>query len=85
MSPLREIEKKGVNFYWDANLQNNFNSIKALVAAEVTLSYYDRSKPITIQTDYSKKGVGAILLQEGRPVHYGSKALVGIGRDFASI
>ena len=84
-SPLREIEKKGVDFYWDANLQNSFDNIKALVAADVTLSYYDRSKPIVIQTDYSKKGVGAVLLQEGRPVHYGSKALVGSERDYAPI
>ena len=51
----------------------------------MTLSFYDRTKPITIQTDYSKQGVGAVLLQDGRPVHYGSKALVGTERDFAPI
>ena len=84
-SPLREIEKKGVDFYWDVNLQSSFDNIKALVAADVTLSYYDRTKPLTIQTDYSKKGLGAVLLQEGRPVHYGSKALVGNEKDFAPI
>ena len=84
-APLRAIEKKGNDFYWDANLQNCFDNIKSLVAADVTLSYYDRSKPITIQTDYSKQGLGAVLLQDGRPVHYGSKALVGTERDFAPI
>ena len=56
-----------------------------MVASDVTLSYYDRTKPITIQTDYSKQGVGAVLLQDGKPVHYGSKALVGNERDFAPI
>ena len=84
-APLREIERKGVDFYWDVNLQNCFDNIKALVAADFTLSYYNRTKPIVIQTDWSKQGVGAVLLQEGRPVHYGSKALVGTERDFAPI
>ena len=84
-APLREIEKKGVDFYWDVNLQNSFENIKALVATDVTLSYYDRNKPVIVQTDYSKLGVGAVLLQEGRPVHYGSKALVGNEQGFAPI
>ena len=84
-APLREIEKKGVDFYWDVNLQNCFENIKELVAADVTLSYYDRSKPVKIQTDWSKQGIGAVLLQDGRPVHYGSKALVGNEQDFATI
>ena len=44
-APLREIKKKGVDFYWDVNMQNCFDNIKALVATDVTLSYYDRSKP----------------------------------------
>ena len=80
-----KLKRKGVEFYWDANLQNCFENIKALVAADVTLSYYDRNKPITIQTDWSKQGIGAVLLQDGRPVHYGSKALVGNEREFAPI
>ena len=42
-SPLRDIEKKGVDFYWDVNLQNCFYNIKTMVAADVTLSYYDRT------------------------------------------
>ena len=84
-APLREIEKKGVDFYWDVNMQNCFENIKALVATDVTLSYYDRSKPIVVQTDWSKQGIGAVLLQDGRPVHYGSKALVNNEQDFAPI
>ncbi len=84
-APLREIEKKGVEFYWDSNLLKVFNDIKEMVATDVTLAYYDRSKPVTVQTDYSKLGLGAVLLQDGRPVHYGSKALVGSEVDFAPI
>ena len=66
-------------------LQNCFENIEVLVAADVTLLYYDRNEPVTIQTDWSKQGIGAILLQEGRPVHHGSKALVGNEQVFAPI
>ena len=84
-APLRAIEKKGTEFYWDRNLQDCYDNIKRLVAEDVTLAYYDRNKPVTIQTDYSKQGVGAVLVQDGRPVHYGSKALAGGEADYAPI
>ena len=39
------------------------------------LSYFDEKKEVTIQCDASKGGLGAVLLQEGRPVSYASRAL----------
>lgn len=84
-APLRAIEKKDTEFYWDENVQKCFDKVKKLVAADVTLAYYDRNKPVTVQTDYSKQGLGAVLLQEGRPVHYASKALVGAEPNYATI
>ena len=36
-APLREIEKKGIDFYWDTNLQNCFDNIKDLVAAIILM------------------------------------------------
>ena len=60
-TPLLEIGRKGVDFYWDANLQNCFNDIKAVVTLDITLPYCDGTKPITIQKDYSKQGFGAVL------------------------
>ena len=82
-APLRAIEKKGTEFYWDQNCYDNI--IKRLVAEDVTLAYYDRNKPVIIQTEYSKQGLGAVLVQDGRPVHYGSKALAGGEADYAPI
>ena len=39
------------------------------------LAYYDVDKEMTIQCDASKEAVGAVLLQEGRPVAYASRKL----------
>ena len=37
------------------------------------LQYYDPSKPLTLSVDASSKGLGAVLIQNQRPVAYASK------------
>ena len=40
------------------------------------LTYYDLEKPVRIQTDMSDVGVGAILLQNEKPVSYVSRVWI---------
>ena len=52
--------------------------------------YFDSSKPVTLQVDASKVGIGSVLLQEGsqgrtRPVAYASKALRACETRYANI
>ena len=83
--PLRDMDRSHVLFSWDANHQKCFEEIKRLVSGAVTLSYYDRSKPVTLQTDYSTKGLGVALVQEGKPIHFGSKTLSPAESNYAPI
>ena len=39
------------------------------------LVYYNSKKQTMLQTDANIKCLGACLLQEGKPVHFASKAL----------
>ena len=39
------------------------------------ICYYDESKPVTVQCDASQSGLGAVLLQDGLPDCYASRAL----------
>ena len=69
---LRNLEKKGVQFTSDAEHQSYFENIKALVSQSMTLAYYDRAKPVILQTDYSEDGLGVALVQEGKPIRFAS-------------
>ena len=59
--------------------------IKKAPASEPVLRYYDVSKPVTIQADASQSGLGCCLLQEGRPVHYPSRAMTDTEKNYAQI
>lgn len=49
------------------------------------LAYYDVNKPTTIQCDASKYAIGAVLLQEGRPIAYTSRKLNASEIDYVPI
>ena len=44
--------------------QKAFDEIKLHVSNDVKLQFYDSSKPLYIEVDTSKKGIGAVMLQE---------------------
>ena len=84
-APLRELEKADVLFHWDQPQQTSFEKIKQLVLQAPVLQYYDVTKPVIIQCDASGKGLGAVLLQEGKPVCYTSQALTDTESRYAAI
>jgi len=71
--PIRELLKKDTMFEWES--PQRFLKIKDILSAAPVLAFYDVSKPVVITCDASKTGLGALLLQEGKPVAYASRAL----------
>ena len=49
------------------------------------LAYFDRSKANTIQSEASKKGLGAVLIQDDKPVIYASRALTEMEQSYSNI
>lgn len=73
--PLTDLLKKGALFIWTSVHSEAFAALKhALVTAPV-LSLPNFDKPFQLQTDASDAGVGAVLLQDGHPLAFVSKAL----------
>lgn len=82
---LRELMKDDAEFDWCASHSQDFEKIKQLISKETILQYYDRQKPVTLQVDASMRGVGAVLIQNGRPIAYASKALTPTESRYANI
>ena len=73
--PLRNLLKKDVPFEWNFEQEQAFEKIKSILSSPESLRIYDPMKPLQIECDSSKFGIGACLLQEDKPVAYYSKAL----------
>ena len=83
--PLQELLKKDAVFTWNASYETAFEQIKEAVISDTTLRYFDPSLPVTIQVDASQVGLGAALLQNGKPIAFASKALTETECRYANI
>ena len=58
---------------------------KEEILRNITLPYFNPSSSTTLQTDASKKGLGAVLLQNSKPVMFASRALTGSERNYQNL
>ena len=79
--PLREISNPSSEFSWSSTQQAAFDEIKQKVAKACSLQYFNPEVPVTLQVDASDYGIGAALLQQGRPVAYSSTTLSKAEKD----
>ena len=63
-SNLRELLKKDVLFQWMDSHEIEFQELKGKVSSDACLQYYDTTKPVMLQEDASKVGLGAVLTQK---------------------
>ncbi|WKA11764.1 hypothetical protein VitviT2T_029233 [Vitis vinifera] len=75
-APLTALLKKN-SFKWTESAKRAFQDLKHAVTSPPVLALPDFSIPFTIQCDASGIGVGAVLMQQGRPLAYMSQAIHG--------
>ena len=73
--PMRKLQKSDTVWAWESEQQTAFEKTKTALTTLPVLAYFDKSKEHIIQTDASKIGLSAVLLQEGQPVVYASRTL----------
>ena len=66
MQLFRDFVKNHSQFYWDTNLDKIFQNSKSILINQVTegIQTFDVNKPTFVQTDWSKCGLGYLLLQK---------------------
>jgi hypothetical protein len=73
--PLTALLKKGTLFIWTSVHDKAFQTLKQALMSTPILALPNFDKPFMIETDASDSGVGAVLMQDGHPLAYLSKAL----------
>lgn len=83
--PLRRLTDKDTVWHWLPKHDAAVKEVKQLVTTTPVLRYYDVTKAVTIQSDASQHGLGCVLLQEGQPVAFASRALTPTEHNYAQI
>lgn len=83
--PLRQLLKKETPFVWQQEHSNAFCKLKSIITEAPVLAFFDANKENVIQSDASLKGLGCVLLQDGKPVYYASRSLSDAVKRYSNI
>ena len=82
---LRDLIKNDAVVVWNSSHDKAFESTKRLICREVTLAYFKPGADTVIQVDAFGRGLGAVLLQAGKPIAFASKSLSDCETRYANI
>lgn len=72
--PLNDLLKQG-NFIWNVAASTAFENLKLAITEAPVLALPDFSKEFIVETDASSGGIGAVLVQDSRPIAFYSQGL----------
>ena len=85
-APLTELtrgSKKG-SIEWNNQCETAFISMKRLIAKETLFAYPKFNKKFTIHTGASDFQLGAVIMQEGKPLAFFSRKFTSAQRNYAT-
>ena len=84
-APLSAFTHQATDYKPGKVHQENFNQMKMEISNMKALPYFDVNAETTLQTDASKKGLGACLIQKGKVVCYASRALTKTEQNYQNL
>ncbi len=90
LAPLYQLLKKKANWQWGPTEMKTFEEVKKMLSEVPVLEHYDPEKPLTLATDASPYGVGAVLshvMPDGseKPIAYASRSLNEVEKRYSQI
>ncbi|WVZ89849.1 LOW QUALITY PROTEIN: hypothetical protein U9M48_036202 [Paspalum notatum var. saurae] len=73
--PMTSLTKKNAKFMWGPKCEEGFRELKKLLTTAPVLAQPDVTKPFDVYCDASGRGLGCVLMQEGRVIAYASRQL----------
>jgi hypothetical protein len=70
LAPLTGLVSPLVKYKWGEEQQKAFDEIKQKVSKETLLAFPDFEKEFHVYTDASNKKLGAVIMQEGKPLAF---------------
>ena len=73
--PMIELLKKDTKFKWTEECEASFQELKKRWVTSPVLIMPDQRKDYQVYCDASRRGLGSVVMQEGRVVSYASRQL----------
>ena len=73
--PMTELLNKDTKFNWTEECEASFQELKKCLVTSPVLILPDQRKDYEVYCDTSRRGLGAVLMEEGRVVSYASRQL----------
>jgi hypothetical protein len=77
--------KKKTSIKWTDEMQQAFDKMHLLMAADALAAYPDHNKQLDVYTDASDFQLGACIIQEGRPVAYFLRKLTKSQQNYTTM
>ena len=80
--PLTNLTRKAVKFEWTNTYEHNFKELKQRLVTAPVLTLPSGSGSFMIYSDASKKGLGCVLMQQGKVIAYASRQLKSYEQNY---
>ena len=77
--------KKRASIKWTDEMQQEFDKMRMLMAADALAAYLNHNKRFDVYTDASDFQLGACIIQEGRPVAFFLQKLTKSQQNYTTI
>ncbi|KAG0736415.1 hypothetical protein G6F57_014086 [Rhizopus arrhizus] len=83
-APLYKLLRKDQGWRWEDAEEKAFQRLKEMMSELPELGYPDSNLPYEVHCDASNTGIGAVLVQMGRPIAFASKSLSPAQRNYST-